>query len=49
MGRLSCLLARYFGGTPWEWREKATGMDWATAIEIIQTEAEKIEEAPHGT
>ena len=49
MGRLSCLLARYFGGTPWEWREKATGMDGATAIEIIQTEAEKIEEATHGT
>jgi hypothetical protein len=48
LGRLSCLLARYFGGTPWEWRRKATEADWATALEILQTEAEQMREATHG-
>ncbi|RGL51094.1 hypothetical protein DXC54_05565 [Bifidobacterium longum] len=44
LGRLSCLLSRYFGGTPWEWREKASEFDWATAVEILQDETERMEE-----
>lgn len=37
------ILAARFGGTPWEWREKATPMDWGTALDILQAEREQVE------
>ena len=35
------LLAIHAGGTPWEWREKATEQDWATALRLLNEQAER--------
>lgn len=39
------MLARNFGGTPWQWREEASELDWGTCVEILMQEAEELEEA----
>lgn len=39
---MSVLLALHAGGTPWEWREKADEMDWATAIAVLREQADRM-------
>ncbi|MDU2421570.1 MAG: hypothetical protein E7D48_05635 [Bifidobacterium scardovii] len=41
---LSFLLARRFGGTPWQWREHASDLDWGTGIRLLAEEMERAEE-----
>ncbi|MCH4856221.1 hypothetical protein [Bifidobacterium pseudolongum] len=44
MGETSVLLAIHAGGTPWDWRDKATEQDWATALRLLAEQAERINE-----
>lgn len=37
------ILAARFGGTPWEWRERASPLDWGTAVSLLEHEAEQAE------
>lgn len=37
------ILAARFGGTPWDWREHASTLDWGTAIALLEDEAERAE------
>jgi len=48
LGRLSCLLAARFGGTPWQWRAHADERDWGTCLAALVEEAEQLEERNHG-
>ena len=43
LGRLSFILARRFGGTPWQWREEASELDWGTGIRLLTEEMERAE------
>ncbi|THG24936.1 hypothetical protein E5991_06970 [Bifidobacterium pseudolongum] len=42
LGETSVLLAIHAGGTPWDWRDKATEQDWATALRLLAEQAERI-------
>ena len=41
------ILAARFGGTPWEWREHASPLDWGTAISLLEHEAERQAQTMH--
>jgi hypothetical protein len=43
LGRLSFLLAQRFGGTPWQWRERADERDWGTGLNQLIREQEERE------
>lgn len=44
LGLLSFILARRFGGTPWQWRNEASELDWGTGIRLLNEETERMEE-----
>jgi hypothetical protein len=37
------VLAARFGGTPWEWRERAEDEDWGTCLELLRKERDESE------
>lgn len=37
------MLARRFGGTPWQWRNEASELDWGTGIRLLTEEMERAE------
>ncbi|PLS24338.1 hypothetical protein Tam1G_1601 [Bifidobacterium imperatoris] len=45
---LSFLLANRFGGTPWQWRNEASPLDWGTGIRLLNEEMTRMEEVEHG-
>ncbi|WP_158276294.1 hypothetical protein [Bifidobacterium callitrichidarum] len=45
---MSFILARRFGGTPWQWRTEASELDWGTGIRLLNEEMERMEETGHG-
>lgn len=38
---LSFLLAARFGGTPWQWRQQASELDWGTGLSLLRDEMEE--------
>lgn len=42
------MLARRYGGTPWQWR-RASDTDWATGIALLNEEMERMKEAGYGS
>ncbi|WP_165365959.1 hypothetical protein [Bifidobacterium pseudolongum] len=43
-GELSVVLAMKFGCTPWQWRKHALNEDWATAVRILEQEAQRVQQ-----